>query len=109
MSDKKPETNCIYEIEYHYSDEDEFHNCYVCVYDSSKVGAGETIAYTLKNADEDGDYSGLDKLLYNLFGLGDESICFYYDIQDAVWDLKTSLERCYDIVIKDMWVERSAK
>ena len=109
----------IYEIEYRYADEykanEPTHNCYVCVYEGDEVGTGETIGYALDKANEDGDWSGLDKLLGKLFGLKDEDICFYFDVSDIV-DKGTSrltrlvpeLQKSFDIVINDIWVERTS-
>ena len=109
----------IYEIEYRYADEyktnEPIHNCYVCVYDSGEVGAGETIQYALGKHSEDGDTSGLDKLLGKLFGLKDEDICFYFDLADIrdegtsrMTKLVCELQKSFDIVINDIWVERSS-
>lgn len=110
----------IYEIEYRYDDEykadEPTHNAFVCVYDSSKVGAGETIHYALEKANEDGDWTGLDKLLGKLFGLKDEDICFYYDTKwlkqegayystSRLTRLVPELQKSFDIVIEDIWVE----
>lgn len=107
----------IYEIEYRYDDEykagEPTHNALVCVYDSSKVGAGETIHYAMEKAHEDGDWAGLDKLLSRLFGLVDDDICFYYDISDIedgatnrALALVPELQKSFEIVIEDIWVER---
>lgn len=109
----------IYEIEYRYGDEykagEPTHNALVCVYDSSKVGAGETIHYALEKANEDGDWAGLDKLLGKLFDLKDEDICFYYDISDIedgatirALALVPELQKSFDIVIEDICVERGS-
>lgn len=109
----------IYEIEYRYDDEykadDPTHNAFVCVYDSSEVGAGETIHYALEKAHEDGDWTGLDKLLGKLFDLKDDDICFYYDISDIedgatnrALALVPELQKNFDIVIEDIWVERTS-
>lgn len=108
----------IYEIEYKYADEyikgEPSHNCFVCVYETGSV-EGDTIQYALDKANEDGDWSGLDKLLGKLFGLKDEDICFYFDVSDIV-DKGTSrltrlvpeLQKSFDIVINDIWVERTS-
>ena len=109
----------IYEIEYRYADEykedEPTHNCYVCVYEGDEVGVGETIDYALERANEDGDFSGVDNLMSKLFGLKDEDICFYFDISDTIdkgtsrlTRLVTELQKSFDIVINDIWVERTS-
>lgn len=99
--------NRIYEIEFRYNDEEDFHYAYILIYDTSTI-FGETIQHALDCVSEDDDTSGLDKLLYDHFQLDDAQICWYFDVNDMAWDLKTSIERCYDIEIKDMWVERES-
>lgn len=102
-------TNCIYEIEYRYSDEDEFHNAYVLIYETGTV-LGDTIQHAMDCADEDGDWAGLDKLLYDHYGLSDGDICFYVDVTVAdEGDAKKDLEQSFDIIVKDMWVDRESK
>lgn len=108
----------IYEIEYRYADEykadEPTHNCFVCVYETDTV-EGDTIQYALDKANEDGDFSGVDKLMGALFGLKDEDICFYFDLANIL-DKGTSrltklvpeLQKDFDIVVKDIWVERSS-
>lgn len=108
----------IYTIRFNYNDEfcsgDDPHDCFVCVYETGSA-EGDTIQYALDKANEDGDFSGVDKLLGKLFGLKDEDICFYFDINDIV-DKGTSrltrlvpeLQKSFDIVIKDIWVERTS-
>lgn len=110
----------IYEIEYRYADEykanDEIHNAFVCVYETG-TAEGDTIQYALDKANEDGDWSGLDKLLGKLFELKDEDICFYYDTNDLKQEgayyftskltrLVPELQKSFGIVINDIWVER---
>ena len=66
-------------------------------------------------ANEDDDWSGVDKLMGALFGLKDEDICFYFDVSNII-DKGTSrltklvpeLQKDFDIVIKDIWVERTS-
>lgn len=109
----------IYEIEFRYDDEykanEPTHNAFVCVYDSSEVGAGETIQYALDKANEDSDWSGVDKLLGKLFGLKDEDIAFYFDVSNIkhtgvsrLTRLVPELQKSFDIVIDDIWAERSS-
>lgn len=102
--------NCIYQIKFRYSDEEDFRDAYVLVYQTGTV-LGDTIAHALDEADEDGDYSGLDKLLYDHYGLTDGGICFYYDTDDAIGKrkLENSLELAFDIVVRNMWVDRESK
>lgn len=108
----------IYEIEYKYADEyikgEPSHNCFVCVYETG-TAEGDTIQHALDLANEDGDWSGVDKLMVKLFGLKDEDICFYFDLANIL-DKGTSrltklvpeLQKDFDIVVKDIWVERSS-
>ena len=108
----------IYEIEYKYADEyikgEPSHNALVCVYETGSA-EGDTIQYALDKANEDDDWSGVDKLMGKLFGLKDEDICFYFDISNIL-DKGTSrltklvpeLQKDFDIVIKDIWVERTS-
>lgn len=108
----------IYEIEYRYSDEykanEKTHNAFVCVYETG-TAEGDTIQYALDKANEDDDFSGVDKLLGRLFGLKDEDICFYYDISDIedgatnrALALVPELQKSFGIVIEDIWVERTS-
>lgn len=108
----------IYEIEYRYDDEykagEPTHNAFVCVYETGSA-EGDTIQYALDKANEDSDWSGVDKLLGKLFGLKDEDICFYFDVSN-IRDTGTSrltklvpeLQKDFEIVIDDIWVERSS-
>lgn len=108
----------IYEIEYKYADEyikgEPSHNALVCVYETGSV-EGDTIQYALDKANEDGDWSGVDKLMGALFGLKDEDICFYFDVSNILKEgasrltkLVPELQKDFDIVIKDIWVERTS-
>lgn len=112
----------IYEIEYRYDDEykadEPTHNAFVCVYETGSA-EGDTIQYALDKANEDSDWSGVDKLLGKLFGLKDEDICFYFDAnelkQEGVYystsrltRLVPELQKDFDIVIEDIWVERTS-
>lgn len=101
----------IYEVEYKYLDELEdknsrWHEALACIYDSTKVGAGETIQYALDKAREDGDYSGVDKLLTKLYGLTDEDICFYYDVSElddrGLVFVAIGLQRNFDIILNEI-------
>lgn len=109
----------IYEIEYRYDDEykadEPTHNALVCVYETGSA-EGDTIQYALDRADEDSDWSGVDKLLGRLFGLKDEDICFYFDIS-SIKDTGTSrltqlvpeLQKDFDIVIEGVWLDQVSK
>ena len=108
----------IYEIEYKYADEyikgEPSHNALVCVYETGTV-EGDTIQYALDKANEDDDWSGVDKLMGALFGLKDEDICFYFDVSNII-DKGTSrltklvpeLQKDFGIVVKDIWLERTS-
>lgn len=100
--------NQVYEIEYRYSDEDEYHNAYVLVYKTGTV-LGDTIQHALDCANDDGDWAGLDKLLYDHYELCDDDICFYFDESNNIRGLEKELELSFDIRIKDMWVDRGSK
>ena len=108
----------IYEIEYKYADEyikgEPSHNALVCVYETGSA-EGDTIQYALDKANEDDDWSGVDKLMRVLFGLKDEDICFYFDVSNILKEgasrltkLVPELQKDFDIVIKDIWVERTS-
>ena len=108
----------IYEIEYKYADEyikgEPSHNALVCVYETGTV-EGDTIQYALDKANEDDDWSGVDKLMGALFGLKDEDVCFYFDVSNILKEgasrltkLVPELQKDFDIVIKDIWVERTS-
>ena len=112
----------IYEIEYRYADEykanEEIHNALVCVYETGSA-EGDTIQYALDKANEDGNFSGVDKLMGKLFGLKDEDICFYYDTNnlkqegayyftDKLTRLVPELQKNFGIVINDIWVEEAS-
>ena len=108
----------IYEIEYKYADEykanEPSHNCYVCVYETG-TAEGDTIQYALDKANEEDYWSEVDKLMLRLFGLKDEDICFYFDLANILDEgtsrmtrLVPELQKDFDIVIKDIWVERTS-
>ena len=101
----------LYEIEYRNLDElmdgNEPHNAYVVVYDSGTI-EGETFAYALDKANEDSDFTGVDKILTKTFELKDDDICFYYDINDIAdeatkWGkLVPELQKSFNIFITDI-------
>lgn len=94
-----------YEIKYKYEDELKekgWRNSLIVVYDSSNNTEGATFDHALNLASEDGDYSGVDKLLAPL-GVNDEDIVFYFDragIEDE--SLVLELQHDFDIVINDI-------
>lgn len=100
--------NVIYELEYRYSDEDQFHNANACVY-TTGTRTGDEIQEKLDAINDGGDFephSELDILVNKLFGINDGDICFYFDRNTIPDDeLKKRMELSYDIVIKDMWVK----
>lgn len=94
----------LYEIEYQYLDSlnDGWRRANIIIYDSSVVGEGETIDYALARANEEDDWSGVDKLMTSLYGLKDEDICFYFDrngIEDE--SLMLEIQKSFDIIIND--------
>ena len=96
----------IYEVEFNYLDEDRKkdgeHTAYACVYKTG-TPSGDTLQYAIDCVDEDGDDSGLNKLLRKMFGLADEDVCFYFDEgvmgDEKTWNLEQSLEQEFDIKI----------
>lgn len=108
--------NKIYEIEFNYGDEMEYHlgdktrthNAYILIY-ATGTPLGDTIQHALDCGNEDGDFSGLDKLLLKHYGLKDDDICFYFDrngIEDE--SLILEIEHDFDIRIEDYWVARES-
>lgn len=103
----------LYEIDYLFLDElDEkgFRTSNVVVYDSSEVGFGETLQYAMDKTNENGDYSGVDKLLGEKYGLSDDDIAFYCDLA-YIEERNTSkstrlvceLQQSHDILIKNIY------
>lgn len=99
----------IYEIEYLFEDElgsevesSTWRNSNLCVYETG-TPSGDTIDYALELANEDGDFTGVDKLLGKMFGLRDDDIVFYFDragIKDE--SLVLELQHDFDIIINDL-------
>lgn len=83
----------LYELEYKYPDEDEFHYCLMVYYDEQS-GLGEL----LDEADQEDDFSKVDKKLFEKFGLYDEDICYYYDGELS----KKAIESAFEIEVKNM-------
>ena len=94
-----------YEIEYKYEDElDEkrWRTSIVVVYDSSNNTEGATFQHALDCANEDGDYSGVNRLLEK-YGTNDDEVAFYFDkagISDE--SLVLEIQHDFDIVINDI-------
>lgn len=99
---RKRSKSKVWELEYRYSDEDEFHNAYIVIYYTGEP-LGDTIDHALELANEDDDWSGVDKLLGTVFGISDSDVCFYFEPR-GITPIKKDIELDFDIVIKDMWV-----
>ena len=105
----------IYGIEYRYDDEykagEPTHTCMIVVYETG-TPSGDNLEHAMECANEDGDFTGVDKLLGTMFGKKDDDICFYFDISD-IRDTGTSrltrlvpeLQKSFDIIINDIWIE----
>lgn len=100
----------LYEIEFKYLDslKEDWHTAQVVVYDHLTV-AGETFAYALDNAESEGDWDGVDKLLTKQLGTNDEEVCFYFDLADLneygeerLAMLVPELQNSHDIIIKNI-------
>lgn len=92
----------LYEIEYKFLDElkgDGWRVALVVVY-TTGTPLGDTIQHALGCVDEDGDTTGLDKLLKKQFGVVDEDVSFYFD-RNGIKDesLVLEIEHNFDIVI----------
>ena len=99
MLDRLAEHNgwLVYEIEYRYEDEriknENYHNCYVCVYEK-----GGALARALEE-----DLEKVNAILRDE-DLEDEDICFYveYD-RNKGWDLRKELEESFGIEVKEIY------
>lgn len=101
----------IYEIEYKFEDEmrdDGWRTGLVLVYETG-TASGDNIQHALDLANEDDDWSGVDKLLKAMFKLEDDSIAFYYDMNDMderntskLTRLAVELQKNFDIIINDI-------
>lgn len=101
----------IYEIEYKFDDEwseDRWRTGVVCVYETG-TPSGDNLQHALDLANEDDDWSGVDKLLTAMFDLKDDDIVFYYDISDMresntsrLTRLAVELQKNFDIIINDI-------
>lgn len=76
--------NTLYEIEYLFMNELGERSSYgwrtsnIVVYDTSTV-LGTTLQHAFDCANEDGDMSGVDKVLARHFGVVDDEVAFYFD------------------------------
>ena len=101
----------IYEIDYKFDSEwrdDGWRTGLVCVYETG-TPSGDNLQHALDLANEDDDWSGVDKLLTTMFDLKDEDIAFYYDISDMresgtsrLTRLAVELQKNFDIIINDI-------
>ena len=95
----------IYEIEYKFEDElneSRWRNSNLCVYETG-TPSGDTIDRALELANEDGDFTGVDKLLGKMFWIRDDDIAFYFDragVEDE--SLVSELQRDFEIIINDL-------
>ena len=102
----------LYEIEYKFLDELNEPNWRVSdivVYDSSEVGFGETLEYAFEKANEDDDFSGVDKLLRKMYDVDDDSVAFYLDLNNIAeggtsksTKLVSELQQSHGIIVKDI-------
>lgn len=94
-----------YEIRYKCKDElseKGWRNSIVVVYDSGTSADGATLQHALDCASEDGDFSGVDKVLEKC-GTKDAEVVFYFDntgIENV--SLVLELQHDFGIVINDI-------
>lgn len=92
----------VYEIEYKFQDElaeKGWRTGLVLVYETGTAD-GDNIQHALDCANEDDDWSGVDKLLTSMFGFMDEDIAFYFDRNGIETEsLVLEIEHDFDIVI----------
>lgn len=101
----------IYEIRYKYLDElgdKGWRTSDICVYEVG-TPSGDNLQHALDIANEEDDFSGVDKLLTAMFKLKDDDIVFYYDISDIedgatnrALALVVELQKNFDILIDDI-------
>lgn len=96
----------VYEIQYKFEDElndKGWRTSLMVVYDSSNNTDGATFDHALNCANEDGDFSGVDKLLTKWFGLTDNDVAFYFDRAGIETEsLVLEAQHDFDIVINDI-------
>lgn len=101
----------IYEIEYKFEDEmsdDGWRTGLVLVYETG-TASGDNIQHALDCANEDDDWSGVNKLLKTMFKLEDDNVAFYYDVSvmsegntSKLTRLAVELQKNFDIIINDI-------
>lgn len=100
----------IYTISFNYSDEfvngDEPHDCLICVYDTG-TAEGERLQNALDKMNDTDNSEEVDKILLDLYGLRDDDICFFFDL-DGVDELTLvpELQKSFDIIIHNIWEEK---
>jgi hypothetical protein len=101
----------LYEIDYKFLDEigePDWRNGQVVAYRTG-TPAGDTMAHALECAEEDGDFTGVDKLLMKMLSVRDDDVAFYYDVADIENDgtplytkLGVELQKNFGIIINDI-------
>lgn len=101
----------LYEIEYKFEDErleDGWRTGLVLVYETG-TASGDNVQHALDCANEDDDWTGVDKLLGAMFGVKEDEIAFYYDVNDMresntsrLTRLAVELQKNFDIIINDI-------
>lgn len=94
-----------YEIQYKFNDElseKGWRNSVIVVYDAGTSVEGATLQHALDCASEDGDYSGVDKVLEK-YGTKDDEVVFYFDNTGVADEsLVLELQHDFDIIINDI-------
>lgn len=103
----------MYEIDYKFYDELQDSGSrtgLVIVYETG-TPSGDTLQHALDCANEDGDFSGVDKLLLKMFDVRDDDVVFYYDLSDMEdtgtsrqTKLAVELQNSFDIVVNDIGI-----
>lgn len=101
----------IYTIRYKFLDEigeKGWRDSLVCVYEQG-TPSGDNLQHALDVANDEDDWSGVDKLLTAMFKLKDDDIAFYYDTSDLedgatnrALALVVELQKSNDILIDDI-------
>ena len=92
----------LYEIEYRYSDDSEWHNACVVGYTTNTV-AGDTLDKIMDKANEDGDWGGVDKYLTKTLEITDSDVIFYLDETDITpYQVVCELQQELGVEIKDI-------
>lgn len=97
----------LYQIEFKYlgSLNEPWHTANVVVYDTMSA-FGANVQHALDVANDDGDYSGLDKLLQKTLDVKDDEVIYYLDlhyVDDSSMGRETAMvleiQRSMDILI----------